>query len=225
MKAFLACLFFFMIFCSFINVSSAELLLEEPVVADTPQYIMYIPAGITDTKMYPLVIALSPTGDAQALIEMWISISEKYKWMIFASKEFRTGMDMGPVLEKMMSEIAKLSTRFPIDQSRVMAAGLAGGGMGAHALSFLYPKVIRAVVVNSGMINDYFIGQKDIYPRNKLVVFLANPDGLRYAEMKRDRKFLEGFSWKTKWIEFKGESVAPASAYQEAAEWLTNQLR
>lgn len=226
MKTRLVYLFFFLIFCSFISFSHAELLLEEPVVADTPQYIMYIPAGITDTKMYPLVIALSPTGDAQAMIETWIGISEKYKWMIFASKEFRTGVDMGPVLEKMMSEIAKLSTRFPVDQTRLMAAGLAGGGMGAHALSFLYPKVIRAVVVNTGMINDYFIGQKDAYPRDKLAVFLANPSGLRYEEMKRDRKFLEGFNWKTKWIEFKGtDAVAPASAYQEAVEWLNNQLK
>lgn len=223
MKTLLVYLFFFLIFCSFISFSRAELLLEEPVVADTPQYIMYIPAGITDTKMYPLVIALSPTGDAQAMIETWIGISEKYKWMIFASREFRTGVDMGPVLEKMMSEIAKLSTRFPVDQTRVMAAGLSGGGMGAHALSFLYPKAIRAVIVNTGMINDYFIGQKDMYPRNKLAVFLASPAGLRYAEMKRDRNFLEGFGWKTKWIEFKGES-APVSAYEEASEWLNNQL-
>ena len=226
MKTFLACLFFFLFFCSFINFSHAELLLKEPAIVDTPQYIMYIPAGISDTKMYPLVIALSPTGDAQATIEMWIGVSEKYKWMIFASKEFKTGIDMGPALERMMAELARLSTRFPIDQTKVMASGLAGGGMGAHTLSFLYPKVIRAVIVDTGMINDYFIGQKDLYPRNKLAVFLADPSGLRYAEMKRDRKFLEGFGWKTRWIEFKGGSTsAPASVYQEAAEWLNNQLR
>ncbi len=226
MKIFLVCLFFLLIFYPLINFSHAELLLKEPAIVDTPQYIMYIPAGISDAKMYPLVIALSPTGDAQATVETWIGISEKYKWMIFASKEFKTGIDMGPVLERMMAELAKLSTRFPIDQSKVMASGLAGGGMGENTLSFLYPKVIRAVLVPMEMIHDYFIGPKDLYPRNKLAVFLANPAGLRYTEMKRDRKFLEGFGWKTRWIEFKSDNaVAPASAYIEAAEWLNNQPR
>jgi predicted peptidase len=226
MKTCLALLFFLLIPCSFINFSYAELTLEEPVVIDTAQYTMYIPAGISDVKMYPLLILLSPKGDAQAMIETWIGVSEKYKWMIFASKEFRTGVDMGPVLERLMAEVAKLSTRFPIDQTRVMASGLAGGGMGAHALSFLYPKVIRAAVINSGMINDYFIRQKDMYPRNKLAVFLADPSGPRYTEMGRDRKFLEGLGWKTKWIEFKGgNTYVPASACIEAAAWLNNQLR
>jgi predicted peptidase len=159
---------------------------------------MYIPAGISDAGMYPLIIVLSPTADAQEVIETWIGVSEKYKWMIFASREFKTGIDMATVLERLMSELANLSARLPIDQSRVMASGLAGGGMGAHALSFLYPKVIRAVIVNTGMINDYFIGQKDLYPRGKFAVFLADASGTRRAEMKRDRKFLEGFGWKTK---------------------------
>lgn len=204
----------------------AELLLEEPVVIDDPLYIMYIPAGISDAKMYPLLIALSPTADAQAAIETWIRVTEKYKWMIFASKEFRTGIDMAPVLERLMSGLADLSARFPIDQSRVMASGLAGGGMGAHALSFLYPKVIHAVIVNNGVINDYFIGQKDLYPRAGSAVFLADPSGARYTEMGRDRKFLEGFGWKAKWIEFNGDDAfATASAYQEAAEWLNSKFR
>jgi len=226
MKSFLACLLFIFAFLSVMISAYAELLLEEPVVIDDPLYIMYIPEGISDTGMYPLVIALSPTADAQAAIETWIGVSEKYKWMIFASKEFKTGIDMAPVLERLMSGLADLSARFPIDQSRVMASGLAGGGMGAHALSFLYPKVIHAVIVNNGMINDYFIGQKDFYPRGKSAVFLADPSGARYAEMKRDRKFLEGFGWKTKWIELKADN-APAwpAAYRQAAEWLTNKLR
>jgi len=226
MKNFFVRLFFIFVFCSFAISGYAEVLLEKPAVIDAPRYIMYIPAGISDDKMHPLVIALSSTGDAQAAIETWIGVSEKYKWMIFASKEFKAGIDMGPALERLMSELAMLSTRFPIDQSRVMASGLAGGGMGAHALSFLYPKVIRAVIVNTGMINDYFIAQKDSYPQDKLAVFLADPSGLRYAEMKRDRKFLEGFGWKAKWIEFKGDNAfATASAYQEAAEWLNSKFR
>jgi hypothetical protein len=39
--------------------------------------------------------------------------------------------------------------------------------------------------------------------------------------MKRDRAFLEARGWVAKWIEFPGgHTIAPASAYEEAAAWL-----
>lgn len=209
-----------------INRGHAAVKLAEPEIAEAPEYILYIPSGIYPDRKYPLVIALSPAADAQSMIELWIGISERHKWIIFASKEFKNGVDMGPLFERLMATAGALSTKFPIDPYKVIAAGVSGGGMGAHALAFLYPKPVRAVIVNTGIINDYFIEKKDIYPRAKLVVFLASPADFRYEDMKKNRKFLENLKWKVKWLEFEGGHVAaPASVYKQAADWLNNELK
>ncbi len=198
--------------------------LTEPRIIDNLSYTMYIPSGIDPEAKYPLVVALSSSADAQSMVETWIGISEKCKWIIFASKEYKNGKDIGPVLESIMSKLSKLAAQLPFDPAKVIATGVGGGGMGAHALSFLYPKPVLAVIVNSGIINDYFKGRTGLYPREKAAVFLTSPDDFRYDQMKHDRKFLKGLGWKTEWIEFKGGHVtAPASAYLEAAEWLSNQ--
>jgi predicted esterase len=89
----------------------------------------------------------------------------------------------------------------------------------------MYPDLIKAVVINTGMINENYISQKSKYPRNKLAVFIASASDFRYNEMKRDRKFLEDLGWKTKWTEFGGgHMIAPASKYEEAAAWLDENL-
>ena len=114
---------------------------------------------------------------------------------------------------------------FPIDRSKIIVSGFSGGAMGSHAFAFSYPRLISAVVLNTGMIHEHYTQQKHRYPRRKLAVFLASPTDFRYEAMKQDRKFLESLDWKTKWIEFKGgHSIAPDSVYQKAAQWLRENL-
>jgi predicted esterase len=196
-----------------------------PEVIDKAEYLIYIPSGIDTDKKYLLIVALSPSADAQSTVNTWKSVAEKYKWIIFASKEFRNGIDMEAVLGKIATVLKKLFLELPIDKSKVIATGFSGGGMGAHGFSFLHPELIQAVIVNTGMMHEYYIGKKSAYPQGKIAIFLASPTDFRYGEMKRDCAFLESLSWKTKWIEFEGgHRLAPATAYDEAAWWLTLQF-
>lgn len=195
-------------------------------VIDKPEYILYVPSGIYPTQKYPLVIALSPGANAQSMINTWKEVAEDCKWIILASKEFRNGVDPAPVFSRIVNILRDLSSQLPIDKSKIIATGLSGGGMGSHYFAFLHPDLIAAVVINTGMMHEQFVGQGDIYPKDKIAVFLASPTDFRYGEMKRDRAFLEGLGWKTKWIEFQGgHTFAPHSSYKEAAEWLKEQFQ
>lgn len=193
---------------------------------DRPQYVLYIPSGIDIAKKYPLVIALSPNADTQSLLSAWKGVSEKYKWIIFASKEFRNGSGR-TTISKVASLVKAVIEENPVDRTRIIATGLSGGTMGAHALAFFHPELVSAVVANCGMIFQRYRNERwQEYPKGKAVVFLASPTDFRYEDMKRDKVFLEGLGWKTKWIEFKGgHTFAPESAYQEAARWLSGQLK
>jgi predicted esterase len=193
---------------------------KDSQMIETSEYIIYIPEGIDYTKQYPFFIALSPSADAHSMITLWKPIADEYHLIIFASKEFRNRLGEG-VIHKIVSSLEEASPGLPIDDSQIVATGVSGGGMGAHGFSFLYPELIRAVVVNTGMMHSAYIVQKERYPRSKVAVFLASPTDFRYDEMKRDRQFLNSLDWQTKWIEFEGgHKLAPHQAYREAIQWL-----
>jgi predicted esterase len=212
---------------SFIIFSLAAICLAgEAVVTDTPEYIIYIPSGIDSQRNYPLVIALSPSGDARSMISTWKDVAEEYKWLILASKGFKNGIvNYQAEFSGIKSIIENPANSVPADKSKIIVSGFSGGGMGAHIFSFLYPELISGVVVNTGMIQEEYIKQKGQYPRGKSAVFLASPADFRYQEMKRDREFLRGLGWKTEWIEFpEGHTIAPGRYYKEAAQWLSVNL-
>jgi predicted esterase len=182
---------------------------------------IYIPTGIPRQTLAPLVVGFSPGGNADEVINTWKDVAEKYKWIILASKNFRNGVNPSAVFEKVKQEIDSGVSGLPIDKKKVIASGLSGGGMGSHMFSFHFPNLVSGIVVNTGMIEEYYFSKKEVYPHEKLAVFLASPTDFRYQEMKRDRLFLESLGWKTKWIEFEGgHRMAPASSYVQAARWL-----
>ncbi len=194
---------------------------------DLGDCIVYVPSQIDYNNKNPLVVALSPGADAQGMINLWRNIAERHKWIILASKEFQNGCDMEAVLHRVAAKVEKVFLNFPVDKNRVIATGFSGGGMGSHAFSFLHPKLIAAVVINTGMIHEYYFNQASeyLYPKSKLVVFLASPTDFRYQEMKRNKDFLEKLGWKTKWIEFQGgHKFAPEVVYEQAVKWLKEQL-
>jgi len=197
----------------------------EPKIINDSAYILYIPGGLSSQKRYPLVIALSPSADAQSMIDVWKQAADKYKWIIMASKKFQNGVSAAPILNELASAVSKLYGKYPVSKTEVIASGFSGGAMGSHMLAFMHPGLIKAVVINTGMINENYASRKSEYPRNKLAVFIASSADFRYGEMKRDRKYLEGLGWKTKWTEFGGgHMIAPASKYEEAAAWLDENL-
>lgn len=197
---------------------------EQPQIVDTDRYIMCIPGTIDPDQRYPLVIAFSPGADAQGMINSWRGTAEKNKLIILASKEFRNGIDMKPVFSNLISDLKEAFLNYPIDRSKIIVTGFSGGGMGAHAFSFWYPRLTTAIIVNTGMMHEYFKEQKSDYPGNMLAVFLASQTDFRYGEMQADQRFLEDLDWETKWIEFKGgHTMAPDNAYNEAVQWLMDQ--
>lgn len=93
--------------------------------------------------------------------------------------------------------------------------------MGAHAFSYEHRDLISAIIVNTCMMNEYYLHESATYPAGKSAVFLASPTDFRYREMRRDGEFLLRLHWRVRWKEFQGgHRLAPESLYDEALEWL-----
>ena len=188
--------------------------------------LLYVPQGIDFSRKYPLIIALSPGGDASGAIRPWTAAAARHKWLVYGSLESRNGMDMQTTVDLLASRLDEVARAFPVDRKRVVATGLSGGGMASHAFSFYKPDLVAGVVPNTGMMHDSFQARGASYPRGKFAVFLASPTDFRYKEMQRDQTFLQGLGWKTLWIEFQGgHTMAPDHAYTQAATWIAERFK
>ncbi len=198
----------------------------EPIkTVEDPEYLFYIPSGLTRNTKFPLVIAFSPNGDAVSMLNVWKGIAERKKLFVLASKTYRNGVDLIPIFDKLESSLKKIFIDYPLDTDLIIVTGMSGGGMGAHLFSFYYPHWVSAIIVNTGMIHPQYKVTKTSYPKNKIAVFLASPTDFRYREMQSDKNFLEDLGWKTKWIEFSGgHIIAPEKIYNEAIDWLEGVL-
>lgn len=192
-------------------------------LTEHPTYLIYRPVGWKAEEKYPLVFALSPTGDARSMIAAWSSVADRHHWLVAASKEFHNGQEFAPSLKRIAAELDAVERDYSVNTRRVIFTGLSGGGMGSHAFSKFYADRVCAVVINTGMMHTPFMTGD--YPEGKWAVFLASPTDFRYGQMQRDRSFLELHRWKTKWIEFSGgHTMAPAPVYEAVAVWLEENL-
>ena len=196
------------------------------IIEEEP-FIIYVPSKIDLKKKYPLVVALSPNADANSMLNALKNAAEKNKWIVYASKEFRNNVTMTEQLFSLMVNLDWVNTNLPVKESQIIAAGFSGGGMGAHAFAYHYPDTVRGVIVNTGMLHDYYMSPRESerYPREKKAVLIASPTDFRYEEMIRDKEFLEGFAWDVKWIEFEGgHKIATDKEWEAAVEWLDDQM-
>ena len=188
------------------------------------RYLLYVPANLEAASgARPLVLALSPSARSYDMILAWESVADRHGWFIVASKEFHNGIEAEPIFETLMTDVRELAKSYPIDMRTIVATGFSGGAMGAHMLSVNYPAEVAAVVANCGRIENAY--RTKLYPRGKLVVFIASPIDWNYAGMRDDAQWLSGRGWTTHWIEFAdGHAAAPTSLNEEAAAWLEPHL-
>jgi predicted esterase len=186
---------------------------------DAAKYLAYLPRGYDSSAKYPLVVALSPEGNAASMIAFWSGLADSHNLIVVSPKEYKNGESFSVLIPMLDSVLEEAQAKFQIDRSKVLFTGISGGGMGSHAFAKFHPDKVSAIIVNTGKMEDTFM--TDDYPKGKVVVFLASSTDFRYEEMKRDNAFLEGKGWKTRWVEFSGGHVmAPQKSYEEALSWL-----
>ncbi len=191
----------------------------QPQLIEEEGYIVYLPAGMDQFQSYPLVIIFHPAAKARDMIEFWRPIADQKQFILYASKKFRNDVvEWIKPEDRMIREVCR---KYPVDKSRVIVTGLSGGGMGAHMYSVFRSDLISAVITNVGRIHPGFKRDKQNYPKQKIVAFLASAEDTNYRQMQEDRSFLAECRWRTRWITFDGGHVmAPLQCYQMAVEWI-----
>lgn len=191
------------------------------------EYLVYVPDGIDTDQKYPLIVAFSPSGDADGLVKTWGPHADRNKCLVMASKIIKNGMDIPLYLKRLRKLIwERVGEQFPVQTDRVIALGTSGGGMAAHLFSFFHPDTVWAVISSVGYIHENSLKHKDTYPQGKVCAFLTSPTDFNYKLMQEDKKFLTSLNWKLKWYEFEGgHRTAPEDVREEALKWVLQTLQ
>lgn len=191
------------------------------------EYLVYVPDGIDTDQKYPLIVAFSPSGDADGLVKTWGPHADRNKCLVMASKIIKNGMDIPLYLKRLRKLIwERVGEQFPVQTDRVIALGTSGGGMAAHLFSFFHPDTVGAVISSVGYIHENSLKHKDTYPQGKVCAFLTSPTDFNYKLMQEDKKFLTSLNWKLKWYEFEGgHRTAPEDVREEALKWVLQTLQ
>ena len=121
-------------------------------IVDGNALLVYVPRGIDANRRVPVVLALSPGGDAPAMVAAWKDVADRRRWIIAVSKRFHNGLEWESVFSQLESDIASIKLAYPVDPARVIVTGFSGGATASHAIAQQYPGQLRAVVANTGMI-------------------------------------------------------------------------
>ncbi|NLI75996.1 MAG: hypothetical protein GX442_06070 [Candidatus Riflebacteria bacterium] len=188
---------------------------------ETDEYVLFLPPELGMDFRRPLLVAFSPDADAAGMVALWQGAARRHQCLVLASKVVKNGLDVPPVLSRLLGEIPRLSRRFPIDLRFVIATGVSGGSMTAHLAAFLFPEVVAGVIANIGLIHKNSLRKVERYPRDKVAVFLTGPEDYDYRAMRNDRKFLDRLGWRTHLLEYPGGHVAaPPEVLDEALSWV-----
>jgi len=189
---------------------------------ETDGYVVYVPPNVSAQSRVPLIVALSPSADAQSMVSALRLTADSLSVIIVASKVSRNDVSIQQLLpgyEEIMDESVRA---LPVDGNRIIFAGFSGGGMAAYGAAYFYPERVRGVITNCGRLWP----DASYMPEGKLAVLITSPTDFNYDAMRNDSASLQTIGWKTYWLEFEGgHALAPPEAYLNATGWMLQEMK
>jgi pimeloyl-ACP methyl ester carboxylesterase len=141
-----------------------ELFNYDPQAPNTNEYAIYTPLEAfepgNETKKYPVVFVLHGNNNP-------IMLAETYGYVeLSAEKKFITVIpyanNHATIVDDIDTLMAKLRAEYPIDESRIYAAGYSAGGVASFRVALAYPGLFAAIAPGgtsiAGFGGDYNMG-------------------------------------------------------------------
>jgi predicted esterase len=155
-------------------------LIENVQCAGDPSnsYALYLPSHYTPQRSWPVIFGFDPRARGRLPVERYQAAAEKYGYIVAGSNNSQNGSwAMSMAAAKAMT--VDVSSRFPIDNKRVYAAGMSGGARVALGIA-LGSDLFAGVIASSA-------GYPDSKPRKSLRFALFGTAGIEdfnYLEMR-----------------------------------------
>ncbi|HVG28954.1 MAG TPA: hypothetical protein VM864_04465 [Pyrinomonadaceae bacterium] len=123
-------------------------IVEGVKVASAPgqSYVLYLPAGYTPDRKWPILYAFDPSGSGKRPVGAFRAAAEKYGYVVVGSNDSRNGLMAAPLKQIINALWQDTHERFSIDDARVYAAGFSGGARVANGLAVACGGCVAGVI-------------------------------------------------------------------------------
>ncbi|HEX6973431.1 MAG TPA: hypothetical protein VF147_03465, partial [Vicinamibacterales bacterium] len=101
----------------------------------TQTYTLYLPAGYTTARRWPLLFVFDPRGRGTVAAEIFREAAEKYGWIIASSNNTQSDGEWEPNRRAIAAMWPDVLSGYAVDPRRIYAAGFSGGAGVAWALA------------------------------------------------------------------------------------------
>lgn len=178
-------------------------------------YTLYLPHGYTADRRWPALLVFDPRGRSVHAAERFLPAAERWGWVVLSSNDTRSDGSWEPNLKAIQALWPEVHERYAVDERRVYAAGMSGGGHVAYLLGKSTNGIAGVIASGSRLIDDHLKG-------TSFAMFAAAGDrDFNYQEMRAVDEFVaelgnphrfESFSGRHEWL--------PAGLASEAVAWM-----
>jgi tetratricopeptide (TPR) repeat protein len=185
------------------------------LVDPSQTYTLYLPRGYTADRRWPALLVFDPRGRSVHAAERFLPAAERWGWVVLSSNDTRSDGPWEPNLKAIQALWPEVHERYAVDERRVYAAGMSGGGHVAYLLGKSTDGLAGVIASGSRLIEDHLQG-------TSFAMFAAAGDrDFNYQEMRAVDEFVaelgnphrfESFSGRHEWL--------PAELAAEAVAWM-----
>jgi predicted esterase len=184
---------------------------------DTLQsYELYFPSVEPGNKKLPLILMFDPHGSGTLAVEEAKEAAERYGYIVVGSNNSKNGIqNLSVVTNNLLADVLK---RYPVDESRIYAAGFSGGGRVASSLALSSGKIRGIITCSAGLPNF-----NPLSATLKFEIYAtAGKHDFNYDEVAAISGQMDKTDWRHLVTAFDGgHSWPPVSFINEAVEWFS----
>ncbi|MEY8020247.1 hypothetical protein AB8P51_05430 [Muriicola sp. SD30] len=178
----------------------------------------YLPTGYQNNQPSPIVFIFDPAGRGKTGIQPFISIAEKYGYILICSNNSRNG-PYAPNLEIADRLFKTVFAKYNVNSDRIYTAGFSGGSRLAGTIAVLSGAIQGVIACGAGFAQYplYFPSKNSHFSYLGIV---GNKD-MNYREMHKTKEWLESLQISNELIVFEGEHQwPPPEVILRAFNWL-----
>jgi hypothetical protein len=186
-------------------------------------YHVRVPASFNPAHPPPLVIAFSPGGKGQSILNAIGTSTDRAGWIAIGCDKLKNGMDGGKLEEKMEDEVLEdIYRNIPHDPRRIYLAGHSGGAMRAYGIAARRKEPFAGILAFGGWLGGKEFQKKPYCQYMAVAMVNGDQDESSNSWAQGDAKALENSKCHVKQFSFPGGHPMTASpeVTDQCLRWL-----
>lgn len=185
-------------------------------------YNVFTPSNFSKSKLSPIIIVFSPSGNGMGMLNKMKASAEKYGWVLVGCDKLKNGMKDVELEKQMEDEVLNdVFKNIPHDKDKIYLGGFSGGAMRAYNLTTWRKEKIAGIIAYGGWLGGKEYQDKRFQHGMKVAMINGINDTGANHWNEIDAKTLEKLDCTVKLFRHSGgHQVAPTKVTNEVIEWL-----